>query len=223
MVRPIDELFLRKLVEEHAPILWEVRPRGHPGDHIVPILGRERSHEHIFELVAARKLCQYIVWLHCLNLARVFLLGSRPQILSVIENLRIRHMEGPVLVSLDREQILRIAQVLLQIGGEIAEVAEHVGESFSVRSQNRVLGIHDEKAHVPVIHVHNDLHGVSDVIQTIEGRQRMSFGSLWIGASRTSRKSVVDARIKRRLIGPRMFWICVGIVIGCRIGVLDPI
>ena len=51
----------------------------------------------------------------------------------------------------------------------------------------------------------------------------MSFGSLWIGASRTSRKSVVDARIKRRLIGPCMFWICVGIVIGYRIGVLDPI
>jgi len=131
-------------------------------------LWRKGSHEHVFELIAAGKLREDVIRLHRLNFAGIFFLGSGPQILAVVENLRVRHVEGSVLVGLDREEIFWIAQMLLQIGGEIDEVAEHIRKRLPIGSQDRIFGVHDEEAHAAVVHVHDDLHGVAYVVQTVE-------------------------------------------------------
>ena len=78
----------------------------HSLSHMFPAL---LVHQHVFELRAPRQLRQDVVGPHALHFARVGLGRRGPKVLSVVEHLRIRHVEGLVLISLDAEDILGIA------------------------------------------------------------------------------------------------------------------
>ena len=80
-------------------------------------------------------------------------------------------MKGFVLIGLDREEILRIAKMHLQIGGEFAKIAENIRKRLLIGGQDRVVGVHDKEAHCPVVHIDNDLRGITYIVQSIKGGQ----------------------------------------------------
>ena len=79
-------------------------------------------------------------------------------------------MEGSVLVGLDGENILGIAQVLLEIRRYRTQVIEHAGKRQPIGGQDGIFRVHDVKPDGSVVHVDDDLHGVADVVQSVIGR-----------------------------------------------------
>ena len=106
------------------------------------------------------------------TVARVVLVGEHPEVLPVIEDLRNRHVECSVLVGLDGEEILRIPQMRFQIRRKLIQVHENARKRTPVNRQDGIVRIHDVKPDGSVVHVHNDLYGVSNVIQPfLKGRR----------------------------------------------------
>ena len=71
-----------------------------------------------------------------------------------------------VLGRLDCEEILRITQVEFQIGREFIQVLENTRKCPPINRQHGIIGIHDVKGHRAVVHVHDNLHGIADVVQS---------------------------------------------------------
>ena len=69
-------------------------------------------------------------------------------------------------VGLDAEKILRITQVLLQIGRELTQVLENPRKRTPINRQHGIVGIHDIEENRAVVHVHDHLHGIADVVQS---------------------------------------------------------
>ena len=174
--RAVDQLLLGKLVKEHLPVFGEIASGGHPGDHVVSLLRRERRHEKVLELVASGELHQDVIGLHGRDLARVVLVGEHPEVLAVVVDLRIRHVECSVLVGLDGEEILRIPQMRFQIRRKLIQVHENARKRTPVDRQDGVVRIHDVEPDGSVVHVHNDLHGVSNVVQPLLKGRRVRTG-----------------------------------------------
>ena len=120
----------------------------------------------VLQLVASGKLHQDVIGFHGSHFAVVLLLRWHPQILAVVEDLRIGHVEGRVLGRLDSEEILRITQVEFQIGREFIQVLENAGKCPPINGQHGIIGIHDVEGHRAVVHVHDNLHGIADVVQS---------------------------------------------------------
>ena len=74
--RTIDLIPIWKLINEHLPIFGEIAPGGHPGDHVVSLLRRERGHEEVLKPAASGELHQDVIGLHRQHVARVLLLGE---------------------------------------------------------------------------------------------------------------------------------------------------
>jgi len=116
LIRPVSQLVFRQFVEQHFPVIRKVGSRGEPGDHIVPVLRGIWIMKQILQLVASRQLHQDVIGIHGSHFPFIFLLGRHPQILAVVEDLGIGHVEDLVLSSLNSKKILRVAQMGLEIG-----------------------------------------------------------------------------------------------------------
>ena len=100
------------------------------------------------------------------------LLREHPEVLAVIVDLRIRHVERSVLVGLDGKEILRIPQMRFQIRRKLIQVYENARKRTPVDRQDGVVRIHDVELDGSVVHVHNHLYGVSNVVQPfLKGRR----------------------------------------------------
>ena len=74
-------------------------------------------------------------------------------------------MVGLVKPRLNQEQVLRIANVLLQARRHGSERLEQAREDALVGRRDRVCGIHQIKVDGPVIGVDDDLHRIADVVK----------------------------------------------------------
>ena len=84
-------------------------------------------------------------------------------------------MIGAVKLGLDEEEVLRVADVLLQISWHGLERLEQLGENAPVGCDHRIRGIRYIEVHRPVVGVDDDLHRISDVIRSSTGK-RLSIG-----------------------------------------------
>ncbi len=55
----------------------------------------------------------------------------------------------------------------LQVRWKLAQILKHAGECALVQAENGILWIHHVERHCSVIHVHNDLYGVADVVHVL--------------------------------------------------------
>ena len=140
LIRPIGQLVFRQFVEKHFPVIREVGPRRQPGDHIVPVLRRERTHEQVLQLIASGKLHQDVIGIHGTYFAVELLLRRHPQIFAVVEDLRVGHVECLVLRRLNGEEILRVAQVRFKIGGKLIQVLKHTGKRLPINIEYGIRG-----------------------------------------------------------------------------------
>ena len=92
------------------------------------------------------------------------LLRDRPDILAVVEDLRVAHVVGAVNRRLDVEQVLGIADVRLQRRRHRVERLEERREGLSVGLDQGVVGVRDVELGGAVISIDHDLHRVADVV-----------------------------------------------------------
>ena len=86
------------------------------------------------------------------------------------------------------KKILWIAQVLLEIRRQLAQFIEDAGKRRPIDGQDRILGIHDVEADASVVHVHDDLHGVADVVQPVKGCRGADLGPSCVGVLGSTRR-----------------------------------
>ena len=137
--------------------------------HIVQIFNKDETVVYATDVYKrqSREFHQDVIGLHGRDLARVRLVGKHPEVLAVIVDLRNRHMECCVLVGLDGEKILRIPQMHFQICRKPIQVLEYARKRTPVNRQNGVVRIHDVEPDGSVVHVHNHLDGVANVVQPL--------------------------------------------------------
>ena len=85
-------------------------------------------------------------------------------------------MECSIQVGLDGKKILRISQMRFQIRRKLIQVQENARKHAPVDCQNRVVRIHDVEPDGSVVHVHNDLYRVSNVVQPFLKAGRVGIG-----------------------------------------------
>ena len=119
---------------------------------------------------------RYVIGLHGRDIAGIVLLRKHPEVLPVVVNLRNSHVECSVLVGLDGKEILRIPQMRFQIRRKLIQVQEDARKRAPVDRQNGVVRVHDVEPDGSVVHVHNDLYGVSNVVQAAFKSRRVGSG-----------------------------------------------
>ena len=87
-----------------------------------------------------------------------------PEVLLVIEGLRIEHVIGAVDLGLHAEQRLRVARVAPQVRRHLRGALEQVGEEALVGRDDRVVGREDVQVRLAVVGIHGGLHGIADVV-----------------------------------------------------------
>ena len=147
-----------------------VRAGREPGDHVVAMRGRQRRQQQELEPGLARHPDQDVVGLDHDLPAAVLLLRDLPEVLAVVEHVRHGHVVEGVLARLDREQVLGIAQMRLEVGRQRVERLEGAGEGRGVDAEHGVLRVDRVEAHVPLVGVDHDLDRVADVADPALGR-----------------------------------------------------
>src|ERR1019366_10765664 len=94
------------------------------------------------------------------------LTGELPEILPVVEDFRRVHVIGAVKLGLDEEEVLRVADVLLQIRWHGLERLEQPRENAPVGCDHWIGWVRYIKVHRPVVGVDDDLHRISNVIRS---------------------------------------------------------
>ena len=92
-----------------------------------------------------------------------------PEILAIVENLRRVHVIGAVELRLDEEEILGVADVLLQVGRHGSQRLEQAGENALVGLDQRIAGIADIEVRRAVVGVDHHLDRVADVVEAAGG------------------------------------------------------
>ena len=111
--RAVDELLLWEEVDDQLAVMRHVGAGREPRGHVVPLGRREGDQQdelflrRLLGVTALGQLHDRVVRLHVL----VLLLRNAPEVFLVVEDLRVLHVVRGVDVGLDREQILRVAQV----------------------------------------------------------------------------------------------------------------
>src|SRR4029077_14517435 len=88
-----------------------------------------------------------------------------PQIFAVVEHFRNVHVIGLIHLRLDEEEILRIADVLLEIRWHGIERLEQLWEYTAVGREDWVRGVRHVEIHAAVIGIDDDLDRVADVVR----------------------------------------------------------
>jgi len=99
--------------------------------------------------------------------------GDGPEVLLVVEDLRILHVIGAVHPRLDREQSRGVADMASERLRHFRQGLEHAGKDLGVGLQDRIGRIAHVKPHRSIIGVDHRLDGVADVIPHIPGRLRV--------------------------------------------------
>jgi len=156
--RSVDELLLGKLVDDQLAVVGRVAARGEPRDHVVAAAGHHRKHEEELGLRLAGQPHDDVVGGHRCNAAAPRLPRELPEILAVIENVGRLHMVGLIELRLNQKQVLRIANVLLQVRGHSRERLEQARKDTLEGCGDRVTGVHQIKVDGSVIGIDDDLH-----------------------------------------------------------------
>ena len=170
--RSVDQLRFRKVVDHRRPVLRAVAAPGNPANQVVPI--RRRKGQDFHELFAgfARQFHQHKVRLHRLSrlltsIAHPNFGGDRPQILTVVERFRIRHVIQAVHFRLQFQQQLGVAHVLAQSRRHQGRILEQTRKDAAVGRDDRILRIEHVKRCRAVVGVDDHLHTVPHVVNEI--------------------------------------------------------
>ena len=101
--------------------------------------------------------------------APVGLARELPEILAIVEHLGRVHVIGAVELRLDEEEILGVADVLLQIGRHGSERLEQAGENALVGLDQRIAGLADIEVDRAVVGVDHHLDRVAHVVEAAGG------------------------------------------------------
>ena len=148
-------------------VVGAVAARRHPRDHVVAARRRHRQHQHVFRLRLARQPHDHVVGLHRNRLPGVAFARKSPQVLAVIEDLRIGHVIGAVSVGLDQKKIFGIADVRAQIRRHRRHRLEHRREHALPGLDYRVVGIGHVKVGSAGVRVHHHLDRIADVVDAV--------------------------------------------------------
>ena len=170
--RSIYEAGLGEVIDDRRAIMSTVAAPGNPADKVVAVRRSEGQDVDVLHAGLAGQLHQHEVgsnWLRgSLRLVVDTAFGCEsPQIFAVVEHLGIGHVIQAIDLSLQLQQLLRVAHMLVQgrwhRGGIFEEIRKHV----AVRGENRVFRIKDVKRGRSVVSVDDDLYAVSRVVDGV--------------------------------------------------------
>ena len=173
LTRAVDELLLREVEDDQAAVVRRIGARRQPRDHVVAPRRVEEGQEHELLTRLARDAHDRVVRLHITVPSLDRPTRHRPQILLVVEHLRIEHVVRRVLACLDGEEIFRIPDVTLQVLGHLGERLHETRERRGPRTNERVGGIRHVEDDVTVVRVHRRLDRVADVVADARHRVRV--------------------------------------------------
>ncbi len=125
--RAENQLLLGKLQDDELAQVLAVAARHHQADQVVLVARRERDHEQELRLVLPGQRSPRHRWaIMRLRFARPGRGTARdvPEVLLVVERLRVAHVVGAVDFGLDAEQRFGVAGMRAQIGGHLGGRAE---------------------------------------------------------------------------------------------------
>jgi len=167
--RPVDQLVLRESVDDQFAVVRWIATRRQPRDHVLAPAGHHRQHEDKFGARLRGQPYDHVVRRHrhaggAPRLDVGLIARELPEILAVIEDLRRFHVVGAVGLRLNQEQILRVADVLLQVLRHCAERPEQARENALVRPHDGVGRIAHIEVGSPVVRIDHHLDCVADVV-----------------------------------------------------------
>ena len=113
--RPVDELVLGELVDNQLSVVRRIAARCEPCDHILSLARHHWQHEKEFGLRFAGQAHDDVVGHHHRVLPALRLARELPEVFAIVEHLRAVHVVGAIHLRLNAKQVLRVANVLLQI------------------------------------------------------------------------------------------------------------
>ena len=169
----VDQLLFGEVVDDELPIVGRVAPRGQPRGQVVLLAGRERDQEDELLLWLAGQAQNEIVRLHGLLLSPDRADWQVPEVLLVVEDLRVAHVVDGEHPRLDPEQPLGVTDVGPEVGRHGGERLEQPGEDPGNRADQGIRRIRDVEAHRPVVGVHGHLDSVAHVVAHPARRRRV--------------------------------------------------
>jgi len=164
LARPEDQLLLGEVEDDQAAVVRRVRAGRQPRDHVVaPARVEEREQDELLPPLG-REPHDRVVRLHLAVAPLDRAPRDRPEILLVVEHLRVVHVVHGVLPRLDREEVLRIADVLAQVGGHRVERLEQAGKRPRPGPHERVARVGEVEHHGAAVGVDRRLDRVADVV-----------------------------------------------------------
>ncbi len=133
---------------------------------------------------------------HC-GAAAARLARELPEILAIIENVGRLHVVRLIQPRLDQEQVLRIADVLLQVWRHGRERFEQTGKDALVGPGNRIAAVDQIEVDGPVICIDNNLHRIANVVEVDAwGRlRRGEIGARRVGVLHPEHPPVADNEV----------------------------
>ena len=93
--------------------------------------------------------------------------GHVPVVVALVEAARLLDVVAGPHVGLHPEQVLGVAEVVLQVVGHVLEVGEQVGEGVAVGLDDRVVDRHHVEVDGAVVGVDHRLHRVAHVVEVV--------------------------------------------------------
>ena len=186
------QLLLRELVEDQLAETVAVAARGHPAVEVVLVAGGERQHQQELGLRLPRQGRHDESRLHALGQPGIpgEALGHVPDVLLVVEDGRVAHVEGTVDLGLDVEDEFRIAGMLADRGGHGLHGLEQLRKQVGVGLDDRVFGVEDIELGGAVVGIDGRLDRVANVVDA--GTELADANRLRIGMGVRGRVTVQD-------------------------------
>ncbi len=168
---PEAQAVAREPIDEQLAVVRPVAPAGHPAHHVALAGGREGEHQEVLRLLLARQGHDDVVTVHGLCHVAVDLGRALPQVLLVVEDLRVGHVIRLVLGRLDVEQVDRVPHVGPERLGHLREVAEQRREDGPGHQDQGVAHVGHVERGRAVVRVDGDLDGIADVVDGLGDRR----------------------------------------------------
>src|SRR5262249_23970186 len=154
----VDELVFGKLIDNQLAVVGRIAARSKPRYHVVAAARHHGEHEEELGVPLARQPHDDVIGSHQGCTAAPWFARELPEILSVIKNVSRLHVISLIDLRLNQEEVLGIANVLLQVRRHDSERLEQLWKDPLVCPGDRVRGVYQIKVDGPIKGIDDDLH-----------------------------------------------------------------